>query len=170
MPLPGKPYPLLTVQTDVPLPDGVTESALESLSAFVLAAEGVEGEWPLGIHFVDDRTMQAAHVEFMDIDEPTDIMTFPYGDGDDEDAGPWVPDETDEAGERGGDLMISVDRAGENAADAGWSTGDELFFLVAHGMLHLLGWDDETDQERAAMLERQAALLNGWRGLPGAMR
>jgi probable rRNA maturation factor len=118
--------------------------------------EDVDEEWSLGIQIVDDATMQAAHHEFMDINEPTDIMTFPYTDDDDE----WGENEP------GGDLMISVDTARENARVAGWSLADEIFFLIAHGILHLLGWDDHAGIDRAAMLERQRVHLETWPGRP----
>lgn len=170
MPSPDSPRPVVTMEADVSLPPDVTAASLASLATSILVAEGVHGEWPLGIQFVDDATMQAAHGEFMDIDEPTDIMTFPYADGDDDDPGPWILGDVGEAMEQGGDLLISVDRAAENAAEAGWSTTHELHFLVAHGILHLLGWDDASDEERAAMLARQAELLNEWREAPEAMR
>ena len=170
MPSPGDPQPLVTMQADVPLPNDVSDASLASLAAHILEAEGVGGAWPLGIHFVNDVTMQAAHVEFMGIDEPTDIMTFPYEEGEDDDFGPWVQDEAEETAGQGGDLLISVDRAAENAAEAGWTTAKELHFLVAHGILHLLGWDDASEEERTAMLERQAALLSGWPEAPEATR
>lgn len=160
--------PVVTMQSDVALPDGISEATLTSLAAHVLFEEGVSGEWPLGVHFIDDPAMQAAHVEFMGIDEPTDIMTFPYGEDEGDDGMPWIPEEEEGAGGSGGDLLISVDRAAENASEAGWSTERELYFLVAHGILHLLGWDDASQTDRTAMLDRQAELLNGWRGAPGA--
>lgn len=169
MPSQGDVSPVVTMQSDVELPDGVTIEALTALAAHVLLEEDVRGEWPLGVRFIDDAAMQAAHVEFMGIDEPTDIMTFPYGDDEAGDDTPWIPEEGDDADGRGGDLLISVDRAAENASDAGWSTERELYFLVAHGILHLLGWDDATDADRSAMLDRQAELINGWNEAPGAM-
>jgi probable rRNA maturation factor len=157
--------PNVTIEAQVPLPETVSPSSVLSLVRHILESEGVSGEWQLGIQFVDDMTMQAAHAEFMDIDEPTDIMTFPY---DDEFADIGSPEEWGDAGS-GGDLMISVDRAAENAIAAGWQTDQELFFLVAHGMLHLLGWDDGTDEQRHVMLEHQAELISGWSEAPGAM-
>lgn len=157
---PDSPDPNVTLQSDVELPDGVTEAAIGSLVRHILVRESVNGEWELGVHFVDDATMRAAHLEFMDIDEPTDIMTFPYGE--DDEFGPNGAEEwADETA--GGDLMISVDRAAENAESAGWSTADELLFLVAHGVLHLLGWDDVTVELRESMLARQTVLLSEWR-------
>ena len=92
--------------------------------------------------------LQALHRDFMGIDTPTDIMTFP----------------TDDEGEgcRGGDLVISVDHARTQAGAWGMSPADEIRFLVVHGLLHLLGWRDDTDEERERMLERQQALLDSW--------
>ncbi|MCO5217002.1 MAG: rRNA maturation RNase YbeY [Thermomicrobiales bacterium] len=119
----------------------------------VLAAEEVDEPWLVGIQIVDDETMRTAHVEFMDIDEPTDIMTFPYADEEDD---LWGDSEV------GGDLMISVDRAAENAIEAGWSTIDEMHFLIVHGLLHLLGWDDHTPEDRASMLAHQRELIDQW--------
>ena len=160
MPSPADPGVTITIQAEVPLTNGIDADALTSLIAHILREEGVEGPWEMGIRFVDDGTMQAAHAEYMDIDEPTDIMTFPYADQDDAFPGA-MPDGWDDT-VQGGDLIISVDTAEENARAAGWSLEDELRFLVAHGVLHLLGWDDPTEQERAAMLGRQTELLSSW--------
>lgn len=166
MRLPADPAPEITLQSDVPLPAGITAGRIESLVSHILEEEGVSGPWMLGLHFVDDDTMQAAHVEFMGIDEPTDIMTFPYETDDDE---LFMGGVTQEASSTaGGDLLISVDRAAENAAAARWQTEDELLFLVAHGMLHLLGWDDDGDDARQAMLERQQTLISAWLASPQA--
>jgi probable rRNA maturation factor len=162
---PGDPDPEVTIQADVELPETVSRAAIVSLARHILEAEGVAGEWHLGVQFIDDETMQAAHVEFMDIDTPTDIMTFPYED--DDEFAIVAPDEWGSA-ISGGDLMISVDRAAENAIAAGWRTDQELYFLIAHGMLHLLGWDDASDEDRHAMLERQTELINGWSEAPEA--
>lgn len=142
----------VTFESDIELPPALTEASALSLMSHILGSEGVEDPWLLGIQFVDDPTMQAAHAEFMDIDEPTDIMTFPYEDEDDI----WGNDQL------GGDLIISVDRARSNAMDAAWEEEDELFFLIAHGVLHLLGWNDLTDDDRSKMLSRQRELLESW--------
>ena len=164
MPSPASPTPLVTLQSDVVLPPEVTEDALASLAGHILFRENMIGEWELVVHVVDDETMQSAHDEFMGIDAPTDIMTFPYAEeGDDfgpDASGEWHGDVA------GGDLMISIDTAAENAAAAGWSTAEELFFLVAHGVLHLVGWDDQSADDRRVMLERQAELISEWQQRP----
>jgi rRNA maturation RNase YbeY len=144
------------LDSDGPLPEEVNQVTVLSLMGHVLASEGVDEPWQLGVQFIDGATMQAAHLEFMGIDETTDIMTFPYADDDDV----WGDSEP------GGDLMISVDTARENAEAAGWTLTDELLYLVTHGLLHLLGWDDHTDEDRAAMLTRQHELMGTWPDRP----
>lgn len=144
---------VVTIDEDAPLPESVTSEAIASLVQHVLDQEGIGDDWEIGIQFIDDAAMQQAHVEFMGIDEPTDIMTFPYADDDD---GSWGGEDA------GGDLLISVDRAAANAVDANWSHADELFFVIAHGLLHLTGWDDGTDDDREAMLKRQHDLIASW--------
>jgi probable rRNA maturation factor len=160
---PDSPIIDITIDADVDVPHRITEEAIASLTRHILRSEGHDGDWEMAVRFVDDLTMQEAHVEFMGIDEPTDIMTFPY-----EDEG-FLPGNLDEPDEvAGGDLIISVDRAADNASAAGWEADQELFFLIAHGILHLLGWDDGTDQDRSRMLARQEQLLSEWNGSPEA--
>ena len=127
---------------DAEVPPGVASDELESLAAFVLAAEGATGIWEITVALVDDARLQALHRDFMGIDTPTDIMTFP----------------TDaSAGEaQGGELAISVDHAMTQAAAWGHSPEEEIAFLVVHGLLHLLGWRDDTEEQRQRMLEQAA--------------
>lgn len=143
------------VIADVDVPQAVSGDAVADLVEFILAEEGAGGAWSIGIRFTSDAALQRMHREFMGIDTPTDIMTFPYG-GDEVQFPGSVPEEV------GGDLVISVDRARENARSAGWSMDEELVFLVAHGLLHLLGWDDLSESDRTAMLGRQHQLLQKW--------
>ncbi|MDQ3540390.1 MAG: rRNA maturation RNase YbeY, partial [Chloroflexota bacterium] len=137
----------LHVMSDVEVPVAASVAALSRLIRYVLEHEGAGGEWNIGIQFTSDEEIQRLHRDFMGIDSPTDIMTFPYN-GSDEAFPGVIEDMT------GGDLIISVDHARANAELAGWTTENELLFLVTHGMLHLLGWNDHTDAERDAMLSR----------------
>lgn len=146
---------LVMTADDVPLPDEVSEDRIASLVQHILTAEEASGAWSLGIRFVDDPEMQRMHRDFMDLDSPTDIMTFPH-----EEPG-WPGADSDDASQ-GGDLVISVDRAADHARDAGWDHAQELWFLIVHGILHLLGWDDHDDTDRAAMLARQRDLVDAW--------
>jgi rRNA maturation RNase YbeY len=55
--------------------------------------------------------------------------------------------------------------AAEQGAEHGNTLAEELYFLVLHGVLHLTGHDDETPQERAAMLARQREIYSEWRAV-----
>lgn len=135
----------VTVHRRTAVPAELDDARIEKVVQLVLAAESADGDWTVGVVFVDDAEMQRMHRDFMGLDEPTDIMTFPT--------------DPEEDGTLGGDLIISADTAAANAAEHGQTTAQELEFLIAHGMLHLLGWDDQTPDERAAMLARQTEIL-----------
>jgi probable rRNA maturation factor len=149
----------LQIVAGVDLPENISVDHLSGFVAYILDREGASGDWSLGIRFTSDDEIQRLHRDFMGIDTPTDIMTFPYGG-----LGEGFPGKVDH--DRGGDLVISVDQARDNAALAVWTINDELLFLVAHGVLHLLGWNDHSDAERDAMLARQHELLKDWQGRP----
>ena len=59
-----------------------------------------------------------------------------------------------------GEIVASVEMASQMAADANWSTQSELTLYVIHGMLHICGYDDLTDDERVIMRAREAAILS----------
>lgn len=128
-------------------PAAVTEKEAAGLLAHALEREGQGGAWTFALRFVMDDEMRVLHERFMQDASSTDIMTFPY---------------EPEDGEQGGDILISVDTATRNAQEHDWPLADELRFLVLHGLLHILGWDDHDDTTRQAMLNRQAALLASW--------
>lgn len=138
----------LVAETDVPA--GVSETRLEALTHFILAAEEATGSWEVSIALVGDERLQALHRDFMGVDAPTDIMTFPFG------GEPGSP-------EAGGELVVSVDHAKTQAAAWGLTPAGEVEFLTAHGVLHLLGWRDDTDDARDRMLARQELLIGRWR-------
>ena len=130
-------------------PPGFTSDELETLAAFVLSSEGATGFWEITVALVDDARLQSLHRDFMGIDTPTDIMTFPT----DESAGEF----------QGGELAISVDHAKTQAVAWGLSSAEEIVFLVVHGLLHLCGWRDDTDEQRRSMLSGQQDLVDRWR-------
>ena len=61
-----------------------------------------------------------------------------------------------------GEMYISFERAAAQSADWGSDQEREIRFLVVHGVLHLLGWDDATTEERERMLARQGEILADW--------
>jgi probable rRNA maturation factor len=112
------------------------EAALAELARRTLRGEGLERA-ELSLSFVEDAEIEALHVRYMDETGPTDVLSFPL----------------DEDGVRVlGDVVISPATATRN------NPGDphgELRLLVAHGILHLLGYDHEGERERAEMWARQ---------------
>jgi rRNA maturation RNase YbeY len=113
----------------------------------VLGAEGEDGAWDISIRLTTDEQLRQLHAEFLEDDTVTDVMSFLYGD-------------VDLAGlVTFGEIVISVDRASDQAAAAGWPLESELAFLLTHGMLHLCGWEDSTDEQRNAMHARQHDIM-----------
>ena len=142
----------LTLVAEAEAATAPDEDELAALCRHVLAEQGAVGCWELAVALVGDARLQGLHREFMGIDTPTDIMTFPVADSDER---------------QGGDLVISLDHARMQAGAWGLTPADEIRFLVIHGLLHLLGWTDESELDRSRMLERQTALLDQWRASGG---
>ena len=109
--------------------------------------------------------IQEANRNFRDIDRPTDVLSFPmvdYSSPSDfssvnESPECYLNPETDELVL--GDIMISVDKVYEQAEEYGHSSKREFAFLIAHSMLHLLGYDHMEDEERVVMETKQEAVL-----------
>ena len=141
----------VTVIEKTPVPDAITEARVTELVRHCLRDERVTGDWQLAIAFVDTDEISMLHEQFMGDPAPTDIITFPYDD-------PEID---------GGDIAICVPIAAEYARDHGSTSSAELEFLILHGLLHLLEYDDTTDDGRAKMLRRQQEILDSW---PGASR
>ena len=101
-----------------------------------------EGE--LSIAFVSDAEISQVHADFMDDPSPTDVITFP--------AQPKM--------KSAGEIIVSVDHAQSRAAKLGEPFSRELSLYLVHGWLHLAGYDDSKESDRARMREaEQKALL-----------
>ncbi len=138
----------LDLVMDHPPPADLDLDCLRQLVAFVLRSEGASGSWSLAVVLSDDERLRRLHRDFMGLDTPTDVMTFP-ADG-------------ETGGASGGDIVVSVERAAEQAVDFGQTPAEEIRFLVVHGLLHLCGWDDATTEQRSRMLDRQSELLSAF--------
>ncbi|MFN8537546.1 MAG: rRNA maturation RNase YbeY [Thermomicrobiales bacterium] len=143
----------IAIEGDCPAAD---EADLRAVVERALAAEGVQEAVAIGVVLVDDETIHQLNRDYLNHDEPTDIVTFPLDGDDDFIAGP--------GGMRRelGEMYISFERAAAQSADWGSDQEREIRFLVVHGVLHLLGWDDATTEERERMLARQGEILAGW--------
>jgi probable rRNA maturation factor len=112
------------------------------LAERTLAAVG-RGDATLTIAFVSDPVIRRLNRDYRGKDRPTDVLSFPLG---------WKGG-TNAEGEHLGDVVISTDSAIAQAEDAGFALERELGELVIHGVLHLCGYDHETDQGDMNRLE-----------------
>ena len=153
---------MIDIQIDEQFVDQIDESLIERSVGAVLANEGVTGEIEISVLVTDDTTLHQLNRDYRGVDAPTDVLSF--GDDEDGDAPSFVyaPD----APRYLGDLAISFERVLEQASDYGHSPQRELAYLVAHGTLHLLGYDHERGpDDAAAMREREEAAMTAI-GLP----
>ena len=123
-------------------------------------------EAEVNVILTDNPSIQEINREHRQIDDPTDVLSFPlvdYGRPADfshveEQAEDYFNPETGEL--MLGDIVISVDKVEEQAEKYGHSQRRELAFLVAHSMLHLCGYDHMEEEERLDMEARQRAILD----------
>jgi probable rRNA maturation factor len=115
------------------------EEGLRSLARDALRGEGIERA-ELSVSFVGADEIAELHERFMDEPGPTDVLSFPLDDVDEDDARLL------------GDVVVApAEAARNNPADP----AAELRLLLVHGILHLLGYDHEEDGARTRMWERQ---------------
>ncbi|MBX3025182.1 rRNA maturation RNase YbeY [bacterium] len=127
---------------------GVRAAAVRRDARRALALLGVTGE--LSIALVGDAEMQALNRDWRRKDRPTDVLAFALREGEDAAVHADVL----------GDVVISLDTAARQAAARGATAADEVRVLLAHGILHLLGYDHErSPAEARRMFARQRALL-----------
>jgi probable rRNA maturation factor len=115
----------------------VDTEAWTTFATKALAAIGKD-ELSATIAFVSDKRIRELNRQFRGIDRPTDVLSFPT-DG---------PDESNL-----GDIAISVETAAAQAKENGLSFEDEIAQLILHGLLHLSGYDHETDNGEMNRLE-----------------
>ena len=124
--------------------EAIDSGEVEAIVRAVLASEGVEEPYDVGIRFVADGEIRLLNREHRGKDVVTDVLSFPI-DGVEE-----LPSGMDR---QLGDVAISPAQAARQATDG---TGCELRTLLVHGLMHLLEYDHETDD--GVMLARQDAL------------
>ena len=142
-----------TIEVIVPT-QSISPGMLESVVAQVLINEERSGRWEIGIRITDDAELQSLNRSYRGIDAPTDVLSFADAPQDF-----VLPEELQTEPQYLGDLAISFERVTEQAQAYNHSVQRELCYLVAHGTLHLLGYDHETDAEREHMRQREEAVL-----------
>ena len=130
--------------TDLVPADILKQAAKETLERAATII-GVE----LTIVLESNEVIQALNNQFRQIDAPTDVLSFPSGDMEDPESGLIYL----------GDIVISVQTAQNQAARAGHSLQAELQLLTIHGVLHLIGYDHADEDQKSAMWNLQAEIL-----------
>lgn len=102
----------------------------------------------LSIVLTDDRQLHELNLDYLNVDSPTDVLSFPAAEVDPETEALYL-----------GDIAISIPRAIQQAQNGGHPVEAEAQLLVVHGTLHLLGYDHSTDEEKAVMWAEQAKVL-----------
>lgn len=109
------------------------------------------------ILYCDNEKTHQINKEYRQKDYPADIITFAiFADGEEK----FIFDDEINLGE----IIISLDKVSENSNEKGVSFEDELYFLISHGIMHLLGFDHQTNEEYNFIIEAQNSALRDARG------
>ena len=140
-------------QNAVKIPSGLRILIRRSCNA-VLNYEHFEGPAEISVTFVDNDRIHELNKQYRNKDMPTDVLSFPMGEN-----GQYDIDE-DNGCKVLGDIVISMQRAMEQAELYGHSLQREVAYLTVHSMLHLLGYDHEAGGlEMVRMREKEESVL-----------
>ena len=137
-------------------PEPLDLGAFERLSAFVLAHEEVDDAAELSVAVVTVDEMANLNERYRGIKGPTDVLSFGCDD-------PCVV-----SGDEPitlGDVIIAPEVALAQSAEYGTTVEAELDLLLVHGILHLLGYEHESDEQAEVMQARERILLAAWADL-----
>lgn len=114
-----------------------------------LRTEGMQGLYEISVTFTDDEGIRAINKEFRDLDQPTDVLSFPMSDDKEFeknlDTGAFVI----------GDIVINLEQAKRQSEQYGHSFNREVGFLCVHSVFHLLGYDHMTGEGDAALMRQK---------------
>jgi len=147
-------------------------SAVQAAVDALTSTEPLARAYELALYLTTDAEIRALNRAYRGIDAPTDVLSFGYADvaltpvgANGGSPSPHLTGEGDTGGEGNpdlpplGDIAISVETAHRQAPLNGHDLLTELLMLALHGTLHLMGYDDSTDAERAAMNGRAVSVL-----------
>lgn len=136
----GMKVSIASPQETVPIDRG----RMRAVARAVLEGEGVK-EAEISLAFVDNPTIHRLNKQYLDHDEPTDILTFPLSEP--------------SAKRLAGELVIGAEVARAQAEERGHDVQAELALYVIHGILHLCGFDDKSPAAAKQMRERERHYL-----------
>ena len=144
---------------------GITSLCRRAIKA-TLQEEGIEIPVEINVLVSDDKGIQEINCEHRGKDKPTDVLSFPNGNYI---PGAFTANETDIDPETGclhlGDIVLSSERATNQAEEYGHDTSREIAYLMVHSTLHLLGYDHETSTEAQEQMRDREEHILGTLGL-----
>lgn len=142
----------LVIDIDPEYADRVNQTLVEQAIRATLAAEQVPTPAEISLRITDNGTIQELNRDYRGLDQPTDVLSFGFEQGD------FVtpPDGINHLGE----VIIAYPYTEASAAKQGHSVERELTILTVHGVLHVLGYDDEEEEAAQVMFARQDSILS----------
>lgn len=130
----------------------IDEKKIENYVKDVLLDECNEWEKPvyISLALVDNETIQNINRDYRGKDMPTDVISFAYHETDDFNIGPY---------DTLGDIVISLERIEEQRKEYNHSYEREFYYILTHGLLHLLGYDHIDEEEKKEMRAREEEIL-----------
>jgi len=135
---------MINIESEIAFPGKLLERAANA--ALENQSKSLDSE--LSIVLTDDAQIQDLNRDYLGIDAPTDVLSFPASETDPETGARYI-----------GDIIISMPYAAKSAETAGHPLESEVQLLVVHGVLHLLGHDHAKTNEKKRMWKAQAEIL-----------
>ena len=135
---------MINIESEIPFPQDLLERAART--ALEHESESLDSD--LSIILTDDARLHELNLNYLGVDAPTDVLSFPASETDPETGAHYI-----------GDILISTPRAQTQADAAGHPLESEVQLLVVHGVLHLIGHDHAEAEEKARMWKAQAEIL-----------
>ena len=124
-----------------------------ALAALAVTYDEDEGPAELSVVLADDALVHRLNREYRGKDKPTNVLSFALTEAEEPDAGEDAPIML-------GDVILAWETVAREAAEQGKTPSDHMTHLVVHGVLHLLGYDHETDDEAEEMEQLETQLLD----------
>lgn len=139
---------MITIETLESLSPSIPPEVVEQAARAALEHQAAPAHAEVTVVLSNDVQLRELNLQWMGINAPTDVLSFPAEETDPETGAPYL-----------GDVVISVETAQRQAARAGHSVEAEVQLLTVHGILHLLGHDHAEPEEKARMWAAQSEIL-----------
>lgn len=127
------------------------QDKLEEITRLFFDREKISYDTEVSLVFVDNESISKLNKAYRDKDRETDVLSFPLLEGEinqDLDMDVLL-----------GDIVISLEKAEEQAHEFGHSLSREIFYLYLHGLLHLIGYDHLKEEDKKKMREQEEKIL-----------